>query len=63
MRIDWYGVDREPVQWNVTTANGETHEISGAELYTEGGALIIKGENGALVVAFGPGAWLEVQRS
>lgn len=50
-------------EWQVTTAGGETHAIEGAKLETEGGALVITDYDGSLVVAFGPGAWLEVQRA
>lgn len=58
-------IDRAPrgeaIVWNVTLANSSTEGITGTEVWTEGGALMIRNGN-ALVVAFGPGAWLEVQR-
>lgn len=57
-------LDGEPFYWQVTVASGETHKITGEVLLTEGGALIIvKPGDGDLEVAFGPGAWLEVQRA
>lgn len=54
--------DHGPFGWNVTMANMETVLIFGNQLELEGGALIIRNAKGELVVAFGPGAWLEVQR-
>lgn len=51
----------ETITWDVTLANQQTEGITGTEVWTEGGALVIK-NRGALVVAFGPGAWLEIQR-
>lgn len=49
------------ITWNVTLANSSTEGITGTEAWTEGGALRITNNND-LVVAFGPGAWLEIQR-
>lgn len=51
------------IDWQVTIANGKTVTIKGSALETEGGALVIKKPGGQLEVAFGPGAWLEVQRA
>lgn len=49
--------------YQVTIANGETVEIIGGRVETEGGALVIQKSRGGLEVAFGPGAWLEVQKA
>jgi hypothetical protein len=49
--------------YQVTIANGETVKIIGGRLETEGGALVIRQPRGGLEVAFGPGAWLEVQKA
>lgn len=54
---------KQPPKYQVTIANGETVEIIGSKLATEGGALVIYDLKGGLEVAFGPGAWLEVQRA
>lgn len=49
-----------PVQ--VTLANGDTVDfLQVHEVQLEGGALIIYGLGRKLLVAFGPGAWLEIQ--
>lgn len=53
--------DQPLPEWQVTLANGETEKIRAQTVQTEGGALILQGRHDALVVAFGPGAWLEVQ--
>jgi hypothetical protein len=47
--------------FQVTTADSQTHEIQACEVHTEGGALVLLDRVRKLEVAFGPGAWLEVQ--
>jgi len=53
---------RQPTrQWQVSLPMGEPTTITADTVVTDGGALVFTKASGDLVVAFGPGAWLEVQ--
>lgn len=57
-----YNPAGEQTTFQVTIANGDTAEIFATKAEIEGGVLILRGLRDTLVVAFGPGAWLEVQK-
>lgn len=49
--------------YSVTLAGGETHKIEASDVYiADGGTLVLK-KGAALVVAFGPGCWVEIQEA